>query len=71
MKLKNEFIYMIKKLDDSFSIPRIASIFLPPFRQGGQPEDEQFMAIALDSGATGISYILFSDNQMDSYNAVI
>ena len=63
-------MYMIKKLDDSFSIPRIASIFIPPFRQGGQPEDEQFMAIALESGATGISYILLSDNQMDTYNAL-
>jgi uncharacterized protein (DUF4213/DUF364 family) len=70
MNLKNEFINMIKRLDASFSIPRIASIFLPPFHQGGQPKDEQFMAIALESGAAGISYLLLSDNQMNAYNAL-
>lgn len=63
-------MYMIKKLDDSFSIPRIASIFIPPFRQGGQPKNEQFMAIALESGAAGISYILLADDQKDAYNAL-
>lgn len=61
---------MIEKLDAGFSIPRIASIFLPPFRQGGQPKNEQFMAISLESGATGISYLLLSDNQMDAYSAL-
>jgi uncharacterized protein (DUF4213/DUF364 family) len=70
MNLKNEFMNMIKRLDASFSIPRIASIFLPPFHQGGQPKDEQFMAIALESGAAGISYLLLSDNQMKAYNAL-
>jgi hypothetical protein len=70
MKLKNEFINMINKLDSGFSIPRIANIFLPPFRPGGQPKDEQFMAMALESGATGISYLLLSDNQMATYSAL-
>lgn len=70
MNLKNEFMNMIKKLDARFSIPRIAGIYLPPFRQGGQPKDEQFMAISLESGATGISYILLSDDQGDTYNAL-
>jgi uncharacterized protein (DUF4213/DUF364 family) len=70
MNLKNEFMNMIEKLDAGFSIPRIAGIFLPPFHQGGQPKDEQFMAISLESGATGISYLLLSDNQMDAYSAL-
>jgi uncharacterized protein len=54
----------------SFPIPRIENVFLPPFYKGGQPKDAQFMAIVLEGGATGISYILLPDKKMEAYNAL-
>jgi uncharacterized protein (DUF4213/DUF364 family) len=70
MSLKNEFIKMITQLRASFAVPRIANIFLPPFYKGGQRKDAQFMVIVLEGGATGISYILLSDEKMEAYNAL-
>ena len=70
MSLKGEFKKMVTRLQDSFRIPPIANIFLPPFYRGGQPNDSQFMAIALEEGATGISYILLPDSREEAYNAL-
>jgi len=70
MSLKNEFIKMITQLRASFAVPRIANIFLPPFYKDGQPKNAHFMAIVLEGGATGISYILLPDEKMEAYNAL-
>jgi len=70
MSLKNEFIKMITQLGARFAVPRIASIFLPPFYKDGQPKDAHFMAIVLEGGATGISYMLLPDQKMEAYNAL-
>lgn len=70
MSLKNEFIKMIMYFNSSFTIPRIADIYLPPFYQGGQPNNAQFMAVFLEGGATGISYILIPVKEMKAYNAL-
>ena len=70
MSLKDEFKKIITQLGDGFTIPRIADIFLPPFYKGGQPKDSQFMAIVLEGGATGISYVLLPDEKIEAYNAL-
>jgi uncharacterized protein (DUF4213/DUF364 family) len=70
MSLKNEFIKMITQLGARFSVPRIESIFLPPFYRDGQPKDAQFMAVVLQGGATGISYILLPEEKREAYNAL-
>lgn len=70
MGLKNEFTKMIMQLNSICTIPRIANIFLPPFYKGGQPTDAQFMAVFLEGGATGISYILIPDEKMEAYHAL-
>ena len=70
MSLKDEFIKMITQLRASFAVPRIANIFFPPFYKGGQRKDAQFMAIVLEGGATGISYILLPDEKMEAYHAL-
>jgi len=70
MSLKNEFIEMITQLRARFAVPRIESIFLPPFYKDGQPKDAHFMAIVLEGGATGISYILLPDEKREAYNAL-
>jgi len=70
MSLKKEFIKMIMYLNSNFAIPLIADIFLPPFYEGGQPKNVQFMAVFLEGGATGISYILVPVKNMEAYNAL-
>ncbi len=70
MRLKDEFEKMVTKLTAKFTLPPISDIFLPPFYKGGQPKDAQFMAISLESGAAGISFVLLPDEKMEQYTAL-
>ncbi len=70
MSLKNEFQKMVTELTNRFSIPPIADVFFPPFHQGGQPKDSQFMALSLAGGAAGVSFVLLPDDKMAAYNAL-
>jgi uncharacterized protein (DUF4213/DUF364 family) len=70
MSLKDEFKKMITELATKFTIPPIANIFLPPFYIGGQPKDAQFMAISLEGGAVGVSFVLLPDEKMVEYTAL-
>jgi uncharacterized protein (DUF4213/DUF364 family) len=70
MRLKDEFKKMITKLTAEFTLPPIADIYLPPFYKGGQPKDAQFMAIGLEGGAVGISFVLLADEKMAGYSAL-
>jgi uncharacterized protein (DUF4213/DUF364 family) len=70
MSLKDEFRKMVNELSTKFSLPPIANIFFPPFYKGGQPKDAQFMAISLEGGATGISFVLLPDEKMEEYSAL-
>jgi len=70
MSLKDEFKKMITELSTRFTLPPIASIFLPPFYKGGQPKDAQFMAIGLEGGAVGVSFVLLPDEKMEEYTAL-
>ena len=68
MSLKNNFKKMIKELSSKVTIPPISNVFFPSFHKGGQPKDAQFMAISLENGAAGISFVLLPDEQMEQYN---
>ncbi|HJO61319.1 MAG TPA: DUF364 domain-containing protein [Desulfobacterales bacterium] len=70
MSIKDEFKKMVTELTIKFSLPAISNIFFPPFYKGGQPKDAQFMAICLEGGATGISFVLLSDEKMEEYTAL-
>jgi uncharacterized protein (DUF4213/DUF364 family) len=70
MSLRDEFKKMVNQLTTKFMVPPIADIFLPPFHKGGQPNDAQFMAISLEGGATGISFVLLPDDKMEEYTAL-
>ena len=67
MSLKDEFKKMVAKLTIKFTLPPISNIFFPPFYKGGQPKDAQFMAISLEGGAAGISFVLLPDEKMEEY----
>jgi len=70
MRLKDEFRKMVSELSAKFTIPPIADIFFPPFYKGGQPKDAQFMAVSLEGGATGISFVFVPDEKMEGYTAL-
>jgi uncharacterized protein (DUF4213/DUF364 family) len=70
MSLQDEFRKMVHALAARFTLPPIAEVFLPAFRRGGQPKDAQFMAIRLEGGATGISFVLLPDGKMEAYAAL-
>ena len=70
MTLKYEFQKLITRLTSTYRIPPIADIFFPPFHKGGQPKDAEFMAVCLEGGAAGISYVLLPDDKMKTYTAL-
>lgn len=70
MYLKDAFRKMVTDLAAKFTLPPIADIFFPPFYKGGQPKDAQFMAVSLEGGATGISFVLLPDEKMGEYSTL-
>ena len=70
MRLKNEFKKMVTGLSAKFTFPPISDIFFPPFSKGGQPKNAQFMALSLESGAAGASFVLLPDEEIKRYNSL-
>jgi len=70
MSILVEMRDMALDLASRFQIPKIAGIVFPPFYEGGQPRDCEFMALALESGAGGISYLLLPDSSAEDYRAL-
>lgn len=70
MSLKDEFKKMVTDVTTKFTLPLISNIFFPPFYKGGQPKDAQFMAICLEGGAAGVSFVLLPDEKMEEYIAL-
>jgi len=65
MSLKAEFRKMIAGMAKRFAIPPVADIYFPPFHKGGQPKDAQFLALRLQSDATGIRFVLLPNEEME------
>jgi uncharacterized protein (DUF4213/DUF364 family) len=70
MSIMTEMRDMAMGLATRFQIPKIAGIVLPPICAGGQPEGGEFMALALESGAGGVSYLLLPDSNVVDYQAL-
>lgn len=70
MSLMTEIRDMALALAARFPIPRVAGIVFPPLYEAGQPKDCEFMALALESGAGGISYVLLPDSSAEDYRAL-
>ncbi len=67
MSIMTEMRDMALALSSCFSIPKVVGIVFPPFFPGGQPKDCEFMAMALEGGAGGISYVLIPDDRAADY----
>ncbi|MCP4762947.1 MAG: hypothetical protein GY870_14305 [archaeon] len=62
MTLKQEFHDMINALTSKYSIPPIKNVFFPKYYSEGQPSKAEFMAMSIEGGAVGLSYILLLDD---------
>lgn len=70
MSILLEMRDMALSLAARFPIPAIAGIVLPPLYAGGQPADCEFMALALQGGAGGLSYLLLPESSAAEYRAL-
>lgn len=61
MPIKDEFKKITTTLAERFAIPPIDKMFFPPLYAGGQPRSAEFMAMGLEGGAAGISFVLIGD----------
>jgi uncharacterized protein (DUF4213/DUF364 family) len=71
MSIMTEMREMALGLATHFSIPKVAGIVFPPFFPGGQPKECEFMAMALEGGAGGISYVLIPDSSAADYRTLM
>ena len=70
MRIMTEVRDMALGLASRADIPKIAGIVFPPFSSGGQPQGCEFMAMALEGGAGGLSYVLLPDSSAGDYRAL-
>jgi len=70
MSIMAEIRDMALGLASRFPIPNIAGVVFPLFYAGGQPSDCEFMAMALEGGAGGLSYVLLPDSCAGDYRAL-
>ncbi len=69
MAMKDEFRKIVTTLAERFTLPPIEKMFFPPLYAGGQPRNAEFMAMGLEGGAAGISFVLTGDKAAASeYN---
>lgn len=69
MSMKDEFKKIVTTLAERFTLPPIERMFFPPLYAGGQPRNAEFMAMGLEGGAAGISFVLIGDEKSAaSYN---
>jgi uncharacterized protein (DUF4213/DUF364 family) len=70
MSLATEIREMALGLTARFPIPKIAGVVFPAWHAGGQPRDGEFMAMALASGAAGLSYVLLPESSGAAYQSL-
>lgn len=61
MKISEAFHDIITALSHRLTVPVIDRMFFPPLYAGGQPRNAEFMAMGLEGGAAGISFVLVGD----------
>ncbi len=70
MSLYKDFHRMVRVLSTDYQIPEIDRVFIPPFTEGVQSGGSEFMAVTLEGGATGISYVLVPDREKSACNSI-
>ncbi len=67
MSLHHQFKKLLSALSTEYAFPPITDIFLPPLFPEGQPKNYQFIAVCLEDGAAGVSYILIPKASHEKY----
>ncbi len=67
MSLHYQFKKLLAALSAQYDFPPITDIFLPPLFSDGQPKNYQFIAVCLENGAAGVSYILLPEASRKEY----
>jgi len=67
MTIYQDFQKIVKQIAIKYSIPTISDVYFPPFFKGGQPKEYEFIAIKLEGGACGISFVLLADEEVKNY----
>jgi uncharacterized protein (DUF4213/DUF364 family) len=70
MSTLSEIREMALDLAARSQVPKIAGIVLPTLYEQGQPKACEFMALALDSGAGGVSYVSIPTDSAEDYRAL-
>jgi len=70
MSTLSEIREMALGLAAHVKVPKIAGIVFPPLYDKGQPRDSEFMALALESGAGGVSYVSIPADRAEDYRAL-
>lgn len=70
MSTVTEIRDMTLDLASQVAIPKIAGIVFPTWHEGGQPRDCEFMAVALEGGAGGLSYVTVPACSAEEYRAL-
>ncbi len=70
MRTRTEIREMALALASRVQVPKVAGIVLPPLCEGSQSKDCEFMALALEDGAGGLSYVSVPASSAENYNAL-
>ena len=70
MSIQTELRDMALALASAEGVPAVESIELPPLFEERQPVDCEFMALALEGGAAGISYVAIPGDAGERYRAL-
>ncbi len=70
MTIYLEFQKIVGQIADNYCIPTITDVYFPPFFKEGQPKEYEFIAIKLESGVCGISFVLLTNEEIENYQTV-
>jgi len=70
MTIYQDFQRIVNQIAANYSIPTISEVYFPPFFKGGQPKEYEFIAIKLEGGACGISFVLLADKEVENYELI-
>ncbi len=70
MSVLTELGAMARRLAEQHSVPRIREAYFPPLFAGGQPVDHEFLVVALEGGAAGLSFVLPPRDSAEAYRAL-
>ena len=70
MNIMLELKELAIRIASGLEMAPISAMVLPPYSEAGQARNREFMALALESGAGGLSYVLIPESCAESYRSL-